>query len=461
MKLTAFHRGPATMGVIVLFLFAGFMFLLMQKSAVLTALKPGDTLIVEFARQYKLVENRSEVKLAGTPVGVVSEITNTEHGTVTLSLKLDEGTVDKLGSKPSAEIRTTTVLGGKYYVSLIASGDGEPFTSEAIPVERTRVPVELDTLLRAVPPKAQDSLQDSVARLDETMQAGAGKSLRGLVQKAPETLKPAKTVLDAAQGSRKGTDLADLVTHLNRIAQVATQQDGQTQSIVDHTATLSQALADSRQSLADTVETMPETLRLAKSGSRALSDTLDQLETTAESARPSIRELDILLRRLDPTLVEARPVLRNLKPLLEKARPMVEELVPTTRKGTTVLDHVRGPVLNRLNGPIIESVMSEWHGQAPKYPNGGNNGNKLYEEIGYMFANWNNGTHYFDDSGGLVAVQPGVGPRSVANPPGGLGALLDLGEGLLYDPPHQDGSDKHARDDAVPGLPGILKGLIR
>jgi len=49
--------------------------LLFQKSAILTALTPGETITVQLARDYKIVPYQSVVKMAGTKIGVVRSVT--------------------------------------------------------------------------------------------------------------------------------------------------------------------------------------------------------------------------------------------------------------------------------------------------------------------------------------------------------------------------------------------------
>ncbi|MPY81461.1 MAG: MCE family protein, partial [Actinophytocola sp.] len=59
-------------------------------------------------------------------------------------MKLDNGTLDKLGTEPSARIRPTTLLGGNYYVHLEHGGAEGAFDDETIPLTRTTSPpVEL------------------------------------------------------------------------------------------------------------------------------------------------------------------------------------------------------------------------------------------------------------------------------------------------------------------------------
>ncbi|MDT7636272.1 MAG: phospholipid/cholesterol/gamma-HCH transport system substrate-binding protein, partial [Pseudonocardiales bacterium] len=115
-------RRPVLSGLAMLAIAGLATFLLFDKSAILTALSPGETLTVQLARDYKVEPYASVVKIAGTKVGVVQSV---ESGTaepsdapVRMQLKLHNGTRALLGTDPSAEIRPTTVLGGTYYVQL-------------------------------------------------------------------------------------------------------------------------------------------------------------------------------------------------------------------------------------------------------------------------------------------------------------------------------------------------------
>jgi len=81
-------------------------------------------------------------------------------------------------------IRPTTVLGGTYYVELASGGDPGEFTSDAIPVNRTRLPVRTGSAALGHPPDAQRGLQGMTERLDSTLKAGAGDALRPLLAHA-------------------------------------------------------------------------------------------------------------------------------------------------------------------------------------------------------------------------------------------------------------------------------------
>lgn len=404
---------PVRAGLMLLAVAAVVVALLFDKSAILTALRPGETLTVQLARDYKIKPYTTVVKIAGTDVGVVRGIDQNSPGPVELRLKLNNGTRALLGTEPSAEIRPTTALGGAYYLQLYPGGSRGTAASDTISVERTQLPVELDRLLSAIPPSAQRGLQGSIERLDSTFQAGVGAPLNQLLADAPDTLRPTGVVADALRGLNKDTDLASMVTTLNNTARVLSAKPGQLRSVVDSLTDTARVLGTNAKPIDQTFASLPATLDATRTGADELSVTLDKLTDTARDAGPTVRALDPLLRRADPTLADLRPVLADLHPLLADAEPLISRLVPTVEQGTDVLAALHGPVLDRINGPILGVFSHEWHGLAPKYPQGGGDGNTFYQELGYMVAHIDDAVSYQDATGHKIAFQLGAGSNSV------------------------------------------------
>jgi len=442
-------RRPVLSGILMIAIAGAATLLLFQKSAILTALTPGETITVRLARDYKVQPYQSVVKMAGTKIGVVSGVAEPDPdrngAPVEMTLKVRNGIRALLGSAPTAVIRPTTVLGGTYYVELASGGNRGSFTADAIPADHTRLPVELDRLLSAIPPDAQRGLQGTTERLDSTLKAGTGDALRPLLAHAPDTLAPSGVVLDAVRGVNPDTDLARLVTDLNTTGRVLSAKPGQLRAVVDSLASTARVLGDNAGPIDQTFAGLPDTLRATRSGADDLSVTLDKLTDTADDARPSVRALDPLLRRLDPALDDLRPVLGDLHPLLEDAKPLVDELAPTVDGATDVLHELDGPVLDRVNGPILGTILARWHGQWPKYPNGGD-GNTFYQELGYMFAHIDQAVQYQNATAHLLGFQAGVGSTSLYGDGMTAQRLQDLlSEG--YGPPH--------RTPVTPLLPGV------
>lgn len=451
-------RSSVAVGVLVMAIIAVAFVAVYQKESIKVMLSSGDTVTAEFSRDYKLVPADSDVKIAGVAVGKVSDIEQGDQGRSVVSMKLDDAAASKLGGNPSAAIRPTTVLGGKYYVELQPSGDGQAYDGDTIPASRTTIPVELDKVLAAVPPPAQEGIRTTAKQLDRTLESGGREALQDILRDAPSALRPAGAVLSAAQGSRPGgTDLSRLVTNVDSLAATITRRDGQLGGIVDSLSEVSAGLSSARQPLAKTVQGLPETLESTRSGVRSLRGTLDRLTTTAGDARPAIQKLTPLLDKLDPVARQARPLVEDLRPLLRDLRPAAEELVPTAERGTRTLDNLSGPVLDRVKGPISDTVLSPWHGKGFYRGNGSNN--PFYKEVGYLVAGAANLSKYSDRNGAMVALSAGVGLST----PGGtdltteklfssLGVLPPDGAGSAAAPPGRDPGGRQL----LPGQDGPL-----
>lgn len=387
---------------------------LFQKNRIITALDRGDIVQAEFSREYRLDPFLSKVKIAGVPVGVVSEVTSGTDGSSQVEMKLDRGVRDRLGTAPSAAIRPTTILGGSYYVELRPGGD-EGALADVIPVERTTVPVELDRVLETLQPDARVGLQQSVRQLDRTLSQGGEAAVKRLVKSAPAALAPGERVLRAALGTRPKQDLTSLVSGLDSTARVLTAHEGELDSIVRDLHATGRVLDSQRRPVAETLRDLPGTLRTARIGLTRLDRTLQKLEQTADDARPTARTLRVVLEHAAPVLKEARPLLREMRPTLRDAIPLVRDLVPSARLGTQAIQDVRGPVLERANGPVLDAVMSPYRGTgAYKFTQGDN---PLYQELAYMFAGLDNASKMTDRNGASVGFQPGIAAGTLGGLP--------------------------------------------
>jgi phospholipid/cholesterol/gamma-HCH transport system substrate-binding protein len=400
--------------VVLLFLLV-FSLFAFNRPRVETTLTSGEGLRAEFSQAYKLVPYQSVVKLAGVEVGTVTGFERTDSNSAIVDMKLNDGTREKLGTTPSANVRPTLVLGGTYYVELVRGGkDGSVPEDSTIPVERTHVPVELDKVISAITPDAADAVHGTVRSLDKTFDKRGRHQVKRFLANAPDTLDPAADVLTALAGTKPETDLTRLVTGLRNTAAAMNRHNGQFGSIIDDLGTASQALADNRGALARTVADGPRTLQVTRAGLADLDSTLDKLRTTADSFGPAARALDPLLAELGPVLKQARPVIADARVVARDARPLVQDLVPTSQHALSVLADVRGPVLRRLNGPVKKAVLSPWHGTG-LYEGGGND-HLLYEEAGYLLSDTADVFKFHDKNGAMGRLMAGFGLST----PGGI-----------------------------------------
>lgn len=387
--------------------------LLFQKADILATVRTGETIELSFSEAHRLRASVSEVKIAGIGIGIVRSVEQEDDGSTTVEVKVDDEALQAMGTAPSALIRPTTLLGGTYYVEIVPGGRSGEF-SGTIPAERTSLPVELDGVTRAFPEQAREGVRTGARGLDGALDRRGSKAVRDLVEAAPDTLAPLGGVLRGLQGTQRDKDLARLVAGVESTSRVLSSEQSRLGPLLDDLATMSRVLDTRRTDLARTTATMPGTLDETDLMLERLDGVLTTLEDTAGPARPSVRELDRMLKEVDPVLVKARPVVRDLRGVLRDARPAVEDLVPTGRDLEASLDHVRGPVLDRTNGPILGQLLSGWHGTGP-YAGGGAD-RELYKEVGYMFSNLAQ-ANMMDRNGSMVSFYPGIGPGSLSGLP--------------------------------------------
>jgi phospholipid/cholesterol/gamma-HCH transport system substrate-binding protein len=400
--------------------------LLAAKAEIQSVFTGGRTITAEFADSYKLRAHDSSVKVAGLTVGTVTDLKRTDSGTTIVTMKVDDQALETLGAKPSARIEPRTILGGRYAIELDAGGGAGDFTGK-IPVDRTKAPVEADKVVEALSKSSREALQRLVGSAQGTLDE-ADDELAGLLKAAPGVLDPGTGVVEASRGTRPGTDLPSLVTDLNTTADVMTRHDGQLDAIARDLRVTSGVLADNRGALAQTLATLPQTLRSTKAGLGGLDESVTELTTTAGDLRPSAPKIANLIDTLDPLLRDAEPLLADLKPLLHDARPAVQDLVPAASDARGVIDDLHGPVLDRVNGPVSKFVLNPWKGTGPY--KGGAGGfmadHKFYEELAYMVTNIDRTSMGQDQRGSALSFQAGVGLSSVEGLPFDLDSLVTL-----------------------------------
>lgn len=439
-SLKRLSRSAFALGLIAIGVFALAGVYMYNQAAIETALKPGDTITMDFARGYELREYGTAVKVAGVEIGTVQSVERRDGGGARLTAKIDGDIPEKLGSAPGAAIRPAILLSGKYYVELIPGGDRESEFSGMIPVSRTTVPVELGNVVQAIQPDAIKGIRSSIGRVERTLGERGRTAFDQLVQDAPAALRPSSEVLDAMRGQRPDRDLENMVMGMNATAATLTKESGQLDAILRDLRGTSDALGGASDSLGAAIEEMPESLRTSNAGLARLETTLAKVRRTAGPARPVVTELSQFVDRANPVLEDARPVIHDLRGLLDNADPLVRDLVPTSQRGTAVLEDVRGPVMDRINGPIKKMLLSPYRGKGEYKKSGADE--PFYKVFSWMWASAVASAKMTDANGSSIGFQPGIGPGAVAGLPVNTEQLWQ--EIIKY--PNPDDKNRDTRD---------------
>lgn len=445
-----------------LFLIAALLFsyVLFSKDRIATTLMRGETIQVHFASDYKLRPYVSRVKVGFVPVGRVSGVERAQDGSAIVSIKVNRDALDKLGSEPLAFIRPTTVLGGSYFVDLEAGGDPGKFTASSIPKARTEVPVELGNVASSLQPDALAGAQKSLGELQDTLGPRGRAALDRLMTTLPETLPATTRVLDAVQGQNPSKDLTNLVTGLEGTSRALTKNQGQLDQILRNLHRTS-ALLDRRSGdLTGALARMPEALDNTKTGLNDLSGTLTTLRDVSAETRPTARALGKTLDALAPVLAKARPVITDLRSVVADARPSLTNLVPTARSARGVIADVQGPVIKRVNGPIMDWFHSPYAGTG-KYAHTSSK-KPMYKETVFALVNTARASSMTDGTGNAIAFQVGIGSGSLGGLPISLEQYTKLMSTWLYG--GEDGGPalpKKQSDDVSKTANALLGLLLR
>jgi phospholipid/cholesterol/gamma-HCH transport system substrate-binding protein len=418
-----FWRGAALVIVLV-----AVVTLLFFKTPLLLLARGGETITAEFNQTYNLKPGSTKVKLGGVQVGLVESVTDRPGGRSTVDLKVDRSALKLLGAEPSARIEPLTVLGGAFSVNLEPGPVGS-YDGADIPASRTSTPVELDRVLEALPADTRTSLRGTIGNVEETLADGGSSALQDFAAEAPKTLDPGARVLTAARGTVPESDLPVLVRDLGAIGSVLSERTGNLESILDDVDTTTATLASRRSTLSTSIKDLPTALKRTRTGLRDLHGTLNLIDDTADDVRPGLAKLDDLFDELNPALDELDPLLDDAGPLLDDAVPTTRHLPPILTQADSDLSDLKGPVLDRVRGPILDTLGSTWRGSGP-YKNSGGGlqaDNKMYEELGYMAANIDRGSAVHDPQGAMLNFQVGMSLDSVRFPTSSdlLGSLAD------------------------------------
>ena len=387
-------------GVTAAVLMGGAAGLLFLKTPIQVALRSGDEVKVQLGRDYKIHPDLTKVKIAGVPVGVVTNVRRTSSG-AEMTLKVDKNVRRTLGSAPSAAVRPTTILGGNYYVELTPGGDRDVALSSVIPASRTTVPVELDAVTGMFDGNARNAIRSDVKTIDSTFNGPATQQLHSFVTDSPDALQSSSKLLAALAGTAPSTDLTRAVTGFESTTRQLDSEQQDFRSAISGFASFSKTLDARKGSISQTVVAAPAALRNAREGLTALSGLLDQVTTTARSAGPSVTALSSLLQNGKADLDTLRPVVHDLRPLLVDLDPTVSSAVPFATHAQQVINDVKSPVITRISGPLIGTLVNPVHGQGSPL---------TYQQIAYMFTLLNLNSMTTDHNGAMINFQPGVGP---------------------------------------------------
>lgn len=274
-----------------------------------------------------------EVRVAGVNVGRVTSVeADRSRGTVRVVWVVNRG-VD-LGPDTEAEIALATLLGAKY---LRLSGPVvEPHMADlpreqrVIPLERTRTPFDIFELTRIA---------------TEDIEATDNEALNRLIRQ----------LADITEGKR--TQLAEIVTGIDRLAREVNAREAELASLLERTERLTSTLADKDRTLLDLIDASQGVLDMIV---RRRDDLARALGEGSRAVTELSRLVDVNRARIDAILDTVHPTLAEVESNLEDVNRGLAWLGPAFLQQALAGSH--GPwvdIFVRSLGPDVLGVLSD------------------------------------------------------------------------------------------------------
>jgi virulence factor Mce-like protein len=299
-----------------------------------------------------------DVKIAGAPVGVVSDMDVTEDKKAAVTLRIDDEGFVPFKRDATCTIRLQGLIGERFVecepgsagaepLPVIEDGDGEG--ERLLPVEQTSSPVDLDLVNNIMRLPYRERFAILLSELGTGL-AGRGEELNEVIHRANPALRETDEVLAILADQNR--TLARLAESSDRaLGPLARERERFASWIVQANRT-GEASAERRADIARGIDRLPAFLRelrllmaelegLADQGTPLLDDlgtaapALDRLieaqGTLADASRESFPSLGDALERGRPALMRARPLVRDLGRLGEELAPTSVNLDELTK----------------------------------------------------------------------------------------------------------------------------------
>ena len=290
-----------------------------------------------------------QVQVAGNAIGTVSDIALTPGGQAQLTLQINDSTYRPLREGTDATVRQTSLSGiANRYIDLrLGSGDAPTIPNNGvIGTTNTTSAVDLDQLFNTLNPPTLKGLQD-VIQGSASQYAGRGRE----AQAGWAYLNPAvaSSSMLFRELNRNTSSFTGFIVKSSNLLTTIAQRSGDLSGLVQNLATTTQALAAQRTALGQSIQQLPEFMRLANTTFVNLREALDQLKPLVDVTKPVAPKLQQLLVQLRPLAQEAVPTVQELSAVVHRPGPG-NDVIDLTRLGVPLAAVTVRPV--KVHGKV-------------------------------------------------------------------------------------------------------------
>jgi phospholipid/cholesterol/gamma-HCH transport system substrate-binding protein len=285
--------------------------------------------------------NGQQVRIAGVPVGVITDSQPTDRNTSRVTVAIDRG--HPVYDNARAVLRPVNPL-NQMYISLDpGSPPGRPLPEGGVvPVTQTSRPIQPEEVLNHLDERSRLALTALLAESDTAL-ASSAKTLPAGLKATQQSLADLRPVMQQLADRRE--HLRQFVTALSQIATAAGDKDERLTSLVNSTQETLAVIGKRDNELRQTLSELPglsADLRQAMSSTSTLTTqlnpTLDNLDAAAADLPGALSRLADTTEQVHDTVVAAAPVVAKARPVVDNLRPAVtdlrgtfDELAPVTR----------------------------------------------------------------------------------------------------------------------------------
>jgi phospholipid/cholesterol/gamma-HCH transport system substrate-binding protein len=351
------------------------------------------------------------VEVSGASIGTVSNIALTPSGQAQLTLNITNHAYDPLRQGTQATIRELSLSGiASRYVDLhLGPGNNAPIrTNGVIPTANTTSEVDLDEIFNTLNGPTLKGLQD-VFQGSASQVKGAGQKM----QAAFQYLNPSVAASSALfrELNRNTGDFTNFITKTGKLVSDVATRSSDLSGLVSHLSTTTQALANQRVALGQSLQRLPAFMRLANTTFVNLRSALDDLKPLVDDSKPVAPKLQKLLVQLRPLARNSVPTLNDLSNIIH--RPGADnDLIELTKLGLP------------LSAATVKSVNANGQTRPGAFPESTTALNDSTPELATArpyavdLTGWFEGyTHpgTIDANGGSSRIAPVIGVGSVEN----------------------------------------------
>lgn len=304
-------------------------------------------------------ESPQEVRIAGVPVGRITEATATKDGTAVLELTMDDD--QQIYDNARVVLRTKSPINVMYVAVDPGGPPGKPVPQGGtIPLAQTSTVTQPHEVLDELDDSARAALTSLVNESDVAL-AGSAEPLAGGLQQTGNTMQALSPVVEKLDVRRQ--HLADLVHAIRVIIETIGEDDARLGTLVTTLKGTLDALAARDKELAATLDELPgftDSLRDSMTGVSDLTNELDPLLDDVNAAGDvlpgAVEDLAGTTSGIEELARSARPVAKGARPVVADLRPLVADLAPAVKDLGDLVDHL--PEATRRIVPWMEDLAA-------------------------------------------------------------------------------------------------------